>query len=153
MLQCQLLVYLLTYKIYFNAILKLISIITNKKYPKYDNYNAINIDKVSEIPLNYQGVMGVPISFLTVYNPQQFEIVGLAGKDGFGLHSNRFYNNYKEMYNNGLPTGANGSKINGNPILLGKSKKDHYFINEKGRIVHALYGRIFIKNKHLKNVN
>lgn len=46
-------------------------------YPKYDNYNAINVDKTSEIPMDYDGVMGVPITFLDKYNPDQFEIVGL----------------------------------------------------------------------------
>ena len=44
-------------------------------YPKYDNYDAININKVSEIPYDYDGVMGVPITFLSKYNPEQFEIV------------------------------------------------------------------------------
>jgi hypothetical protein len=46
-----------------------------KDYPKYDNYNAINIDKVVDIPMDYDGIMGVPISFLDKYNPNQFEIV------------------------------------------------------------------------------
>lgn len=45
------------------------------KYPSYDNYDAINVDKVSEIPHDYTGVMGVPITFLTVYNPDEFEII------------------------------------------------------------------------------
>lgn len=44
-------------------------------YPKYVNYDAINIDKVSDIPCDYDGVMGVPITFLDKYNPNQFEIV------------------------------------------------------------------------------
>jgi len=48
-----------------------------EEYPKYDNYNAINVDKTSEIPMDYDGVMGVPITFLDKYNPDQFEIVGL----------------------------------------------------------------------------
>lgn len=43
---------------------------------KYDNYNAINIDKVKEIPINYKGIMGVPITFIDKYNPNQFKIVG-----------------------------------------------------------------------------
>ena len=46
-----------------------------EEYPKYDNYNAININKVSEIPMDYYGIMGVPITFLDKYNPDQFEIV------------------------------------------------------------------------------
>lgn len=48
---------------------------TPDEYPHYDNYNAINVDKVSEIPEDYFGVMGVPITFLDKYNPEQFEIV------------------------------------------------------------------------------
>lgn len=44
-------------------------------YPNYLNYNAINVDKVSDIPLDYKGVMGVPITFLDKYNPDQFEII------------------------------------------------------------------------------
>lgn len=48
-----------------------------EKYPKYDNYNAINIDRVVEIPCDYDGYMGVPITFLDKYNPQQFEIIGI----------------------------------------------------------------------------
>lgn len=46
-------------------------------YPNYDNYDAINIDKVSDIPFNYEGVMGVPITFLDKYNPNQFELLGI----------------------------------------------------------------------------
>ena len=45
------------------------------EYPKYDNYDAIEVSKVSEIPMDYEGVMGVPITFLDKYCPTQFEIV------------------------------------------------------------------------------
>lgn len=51
---------------------------TPEEYPKYDNYDAINVDKVSEIPCDYDGVMGVPISFLDNYCPEQFEIIWQA---------------------------------------------------------------------------
>jgi hypothetical protein len=44
-------------------------------YPKYDNYNAIEVSKVQEIPMDYKGTMGVPITFIDKYNPDQFEIV------------------------------------------------------------------------------
>ena len=47
-------------------------------YPKYDNYDAINVDKTYMIPKDYDGVMGVPISFLDKYCPTQFKIVGIA---------------------------------------------------------------------------
>ena len=52
---------------------------TPEAYPKYDNYDAINIDKVADIPCDYDGVMGVPITFLDKYNPEQFEILGMFG--------------------------------------------------------------------------
>ena len=48
---------------------------TPEDYQQYDNYNAINIDKVAEIPLDYKGEMGVPITFMYKYNPEQFEII------------------------------------------------------------------------------
>lgn len=48
------------------------------EYPKYDNYDAINIDKVKDIPTDYMEVMGVPITFLNKYNPEQFEILWRA---------------------------------------------------------------------------
>jgi len=51
---------------------------TPKEFPKYDNYDVINVDKVSDIPMNYNGVMGVPITFVDKYNPKQFEILGVA---------------------------------------------------------------------------
>ncbi|NJB38128.1 adenine-specific methyltransferase EcoRI family protein [Croceivirga sp. JEA036] len=45
-------------------------------YPKYDNYDAINVDKAKEIPMDYEETMGVPITFLSKYNPDQFELIG-----------------------------------------------------------------------------
>ena len=49
---------------------------TEDDYPKYDNYNIINLNKVKDIPIDYDGVMGVPITFLEKHNPNQFEILG-----------------------------------------------------------------------------
>ena len=46
-----------------------------KEYPKYDNYNAINVNKVADIPMDYEGAMGVPVTFLDKHNPEQFEIL------------------------------------------------------------------------------
>ena len=48
-----------------------------EEYPQYDNYEAINVNKVADIPMDYDGIMGVPITFLDKYNPEQFEIKGL----------------------------------------------------------------------------
>lgn len=66
------------------------------KYPKYDNADAINIDRTADIPYDYNGVMGVPISFIGKYNPDQFEILGLD-KDfttdgrGLAIHGQNIY--------------------------------------------------------------
>ena len=49
---------------------------TPQDYPKYDNYDAINVNKTKEIPMDYPGAMGVPITFLDKYNPEQFELIG-----------------------------------------------------------------------------
>lgn len=51
---------------------------TPEEFPKYDNYDVINVDKVSDIPMDYDGVMGVPITFVDKYSPAQFEILGIA---------------------------------------------------------------------------
>ena len=58
----------------------------SEEYPKYDNYDAINVNKYSEIPMDYDGVMGVPITFMDFYCPEQFEIVAFRkGEDGKDL--------------------------------------------------------------------
>lgn len=49
---------------------------TPEEYPKYETYDAINVSKVIDIPSDYNGIMGVPVSFMSKYNPDQFEIVG-----------------------------------------------------------------------------
>lgn len=72
-------------------------------YTKYDNYDAINVDKVKDIPIDYDGVIGVPISFIDKYNPDQFEIVGLTLKSFSG-----------EYYTGGLDTE--------NPVVNGVAK-------------------------------
>ncbi|WP_270315792.1 adenine-specific methyltransferase EcoRI family protein [Streptococcus infantarius] len=49
-----------------------------EEFPFYDNYDVINVNKVADIPVDYDGIMGVPITFFNKFNPDQFEIVGLA---------------------------------------------------------------------------
>ncbi len=69
------------------------------EYPKYDNYDAIEVSKVSEIPMDYEGVMGVPISFLDKYCPTQFEIIGHEHDlDGIGTSIGQFEVNGKGVY-------------------------------------------------------
>ena len=57
---------------------------TPEEYPKYDNYDAINVNKVKEIPQDYDGAIGVPITFLDKWNPEQFEIVGITEANAAG---------------------------------------------------------------------
>ena len=56
-------------------------------YPKYDFYDAVNVNKVAEIPFDYKGIMGVPITFMDKYNPDQFEILGFmnTGEENEGI--------------------------------------------------------------------
>lgn len=59
----------------------------SEDYPHYDNYDAINVDKVTEIPYDYPGYMGVPITFMDKFNPSQFEIFGImnTGEENEGI--------------------------------------------------------------------
>jgi len=109
-----------------------------EEYPTYDNYNAINIDKVKDIPCDYEGEMGVPITFLHKYNPNQFEIVG----QGQG-------NLYRELTEKGLSqtfvdkyyaTGGTGSIKEDHPVLG--------YIDNNGKPVIP-FMRIIIRNKRL----
>ena len=104
---------------------------TPEEYPKYDNYDAINVDKVTDIPCDYYGVMGVPITFLDKYNPEQFEIVEFRkGNDGKDLvysiiEQNRTeQNNYSAILQDTRPSMLIGGLMN-NPkdtVVNGKSK-------------------------------
>lgn len=64
-------------------------------YPKYDNYDAIEVSKTNEIPLDYNGIMGVPITFMNKYNPEQFEIIGATESEGKGFSNGIWDENSK----------------------------------------------------------
>ena len=49
-----------------------------EEYPRFDNYDAINVNKTCDIPMDYYGLMGVPITFMDKYIPEQFEIIGCS---------------------------------------------------------------------------
>jgi len=119
-----------------------------KKYDKYDNYDAIEVPFTDAIPSDYKGVMGVPISFLSKYNPDQFEILGATQR---GCHDEvpdkRKYDDYWEVRQNGEKTGSSGGKTNENANLVGNDGKKNYFINNEGRIIQSAYQRIFIRQK------
>lgn len=105
-------------------------------YPKYENYNAINVDKTKDIPKDYNGYMGVPITFLDKYNPEQFEIIGL-GISNSGLEIGiRPYKNEHKIYRKEIQK-------------RGAVDGDLYMI-ENG-IVKVPYARIIIKAKKYEN--
>ena len=124
---------------------------TKKPFKKYDNYNAVEVSFVKNIPGDYDSVMGVPISFLDKYNPDQFEILGATQR---GCHDEvpdtKKYDDYWEVRQNGKKTGSSGGKTNENANLVGNDGKKNYFINKEGRIIQSAYQRIFIRHKKIK---
>lgn len=70
-----------------------------EEYPKYDSYDAIEVSRTADIPFDYAGAMGVPITFLDKYNPEQFEIIGIDRYVKDNPHyGHRFKINGKEIY-------------------------------------------------------
>lgn len=121
------------------------------EYPKYDNYDAIEVSKVVNIPLDYAGVMGVPITFLDKYSPDQFEIVGFAG--GWNGQSDLITRKYpaKQMQHDKNGRVHTVGKMNdGTPQirLEGASSEVTYYTVDDGHCYMRTYGRILIRNKH-----
>lgn len=119
-----------------------------KEYLTYCNYDAINVNKKKEIPLDYDGVMGVPISFLEVYNPEQFEIIGLGIVGSCEFSSNR---KMEILDKNGEPTGKFTYNAKGtlytkfNPEI---NKKPAAFRDaETGELYSSIYARVLIRKK------
>lgn len=117
-------------------------------YQKYDNYDAIEVPFTDAIPNDFKGAMGVPISFLDKYNPDQFEIVGLtAGRDEFECRPTKKYINPIQHNPNGTIT--NGSKANTRSTLkLDEIPNTIYYTadNIDGPMA-IVYARILIKHK------
>lgn len=96
-----------------------------EQYPKYDNYDAIEVSKTADIPCDYAGVMGVPITFLDKYSPEQFEIIGIACGNSWA--------NYTETL----------KALNFRPEIKYGGGLGSGVLNGKG-----VYARILIRNKH-----
>lgn len=127
---------------------------TPEKYPKYDNYGAINVDKVTEIPCDYPGIMGVPLSFMDKYCPEQFEILGITDGGSLSgiLRTLQYVNPILHKSNGSM---ANGNAINGWGPCIKMEKTintDIYYTadNCDYKLKH-LYDRILIRNKRPKN--
>ena len=101
---------------------------TPEEYPHYDNYDAINVDKVAEIPCDTDGAMGVPITFLDKYNPDQFEILGITDRQNTsGLRTKKYTLEDSPKYND----------LNARCVI---KVNDEY---------QAMYARILIKRKEV----
>lgn len=103
-------------------------------YPHYENFDAINVDKTVDIPCDYDGIMGVPITFMDKYSPDQFEIIGL-GIANLGLSAGvqPYKPEHKEYRKEVQRKGA----VDG----------DLYMLDDDGHPV-VPYARILIRNKH-----
>ena len=118
---------------------------TPKDYSKYDNLDAINVDKVKDIPCDYDGLIGGPITFLEKHNPDQFEIIALGvGLDNFT--PNKEYLNPKKHMTNGKVVG--GGAMNYQLAIEASSRPTGtYYTSDNSAYLTAPYARILIKKK------
>ena len=93
-------------------------------YPHYDNYDAIEVSKTREIPMDYEGVMGVPITFLDKYNPDQFEIVGSDYEVKLGLCPQLINPNYVGKLDRGY---INGKRMYARLMIKRRRNNDGNF--------------------------
>ena len=105
-----------------------------EEYPRYENFDAINVDKTSNIPCDFDGVMGVPITFMDKYSPDQFEIIGLVIANlGLGIGVKPYKPEHKSYRKEVQKRGA----VDG----------DLYMLDENGNPI-VPYARVLIRNKH-----
>ena len=105
-----------------------------EEYPKYENFDAINVDVTKDIPVDYTGAMGVPITFIDKYNPDQFEIIGLGiSNSGIEIGVEPYKPEHKKYRKEIQKRGA----VDGDLYMM------------KNGIVEVPYARILIKNKKI----
>src|SRR5690554_6079576 len=103
-------------------------------YPTYENFNAINVNKTKDIPMDYSGFIGVPITFLDKYNPDQFEIIGLGiSNSGIEIGVQPYKEEHKKYRKEIQKRGA----VDGDLYMMTNG------------IVDVPYARVIIKNKKL----
>ena len=127
--------------------------IRQKGYRRYDNYDAIEVPFSDAIPSDYEGVMGVPLTFMDKYNPDVYEIVGIAKTPmGSGLRTKIYDRQTQFDIKDGVETQNNVTKLNDGPaILLGTNKPtaedDYPFYCVDGQYYESIYVRILIRRK------
>ncbi|EPI56806.1 adenine-specific methyltransferase EcoRI family protein [Gardnerella vaginalis] len=114
-------------------------------YLHYDNYDAINVNKTVEIPCDYSGVMGVPITFLDKYSPDQFEILGVT-QSWCGVAS-KIYPKQVQIDKNGKRSQV--TKLNdGAAIKVEVPPKGKTYYDVDGELFVKTYARVLVRNKH-----
>ena len=120
---------------------------TPEEYPHYCNYDAINVDVTTDIPCDYDGIMGVPITFLDKYNPDQFEIIalGIVGSIEFSCERKM------EILKDGITTGKYTVNAKGTLYRKYNPEKDikppAFKDVETGELYSSIYARVIIKRK------
>ena len=113
-----------------------------KEYQRYDNYDAIEVPYTDAIPSDYTGIMGVPISFLDKYCPEQFKIVGIT-KTWFG-GANKIYPEQIQVSKNGKESRV--TKLNdGATLVLSIPPEDETYYKVDGKLYTQVYARILIQ--------
>ena len=122
---------------------------TPEEYPQYDNYDAIEVGNVNDIPCDYKGIMGVPITILHKYNPEQFEIIGSSNFEDTPCHIERNYRllGYKFLKADGVTESGSGALRDRLTPKVKRKGKGDYSVSPQGNFLTATYGRIFIRNK------
>ena len=127
-----------------NEDLDLVCRYSPEEYPHYDNYDAIEVGKTSDIPYDYDGLMGVPITFLDKYNPEQFEIVTLGIGEGNFTPTKKY-----QKFRNPETLEPISDKRD---YLLYVRKTDGKYLTSEGYRVDKLYARIIIRNKKTRKL-
>ena len=118
------------------------------RYPHYDNYDAIEVPFTECIPSDYEGVMGVPITFLDKYNPEQFEVVGITLGTTVDYPMTNIYENAVQHNRNGSTQG--GGKVNTRAAVLVATKPSnsvYYSADNANGYLLSIYPRILIRHK------
>lgn len=123
--------------------------IRENKYPHFDNYDAIEVSFSDAIPKDYDGVMGVPITFIDKYCPDQFEIIGISKTPlGNHLRTKIYDRQIQHSMKNGQEYLSNVTKLNDGAALLCNEKPEKYpFYEVDGKYYTAVYPRILIRRK------
>ncbi|MBL0252176.1 MAG: adenine-specific methyltransferase EcoRI family protein [Polaromonas sp.] len=117
---------------------------TKEEYPAYDNYAAIEVNKIKEIPVDYFDVMGVPITFLDKYNPSQFEILGVTQSWSDGRI--KTYPKQKQVNSTGIESAV--TKLNdGAAIEVATPPKNQTYYIVDGMYYVKVYARVLIKRR------